>query len=89
MSNCCGAKRAHLVAAGQPGMPNPAASSMPGRDTRDTRDTRLRLLRPLDLTLRGSATGRDYHFTPALPSVMVASADVDGLLSYGGLARVP
>ena len=51
-------------------------------DTR-TSPIRLRLDRPLDLTLRGRVTGRDYHFTPAIRSLRVAAADVDGLLTAG------
>ncbi|RZS53404.1 hypothetical protein [Sphaerotilus mobilis] len=78
MSNCCGAKRASLaIGSGTEPVPRPVAGS----------DIRMRLDRPLDLTLRGETTGRDYHFTPHVPTLLVAATDVESLLRYGGVAR--
>lgn len=82
MSNCCGARRAEFARSGQRA-DVPRAAAPAGQAP----DVRLRLDRPLDLTLRGRVTGRDYHFTPAIRSLRVAAADVDGLLREGGLTR--
>jgi hypothetical protein len=86
MSNCCGAGRAALAARTAPTAKGTAqtASSPPAGPS-----VRVRLDRPLDLTLRGSVTGRDYHFTPTARSVQVAAADVDQLMRYAGLVREP
>ncbi len=71
MSNCCGERRAAIARTGVSAGP----------------DIRLRLDRPMDLTLRGTATGRDYHFTPQARTLRVAAADVDGLMRMAGLVR--
>lgn len=71
MSNCCGERRAAIARAGVPA----------------GTDIRLRLDRAMDLTLRGTVTGRDYHFTPKARTVRVAAADVDGLMRMAGLVR--
>ncbi len=86
MSNCCGAGRAALTARAAHAAQGtaPTASNPPAGP-----GIRVRLDRPLDLTLRGSVTGRDYHFTPTARTVQVAAADIDQLMRYAGLVREP
>lgn len=89
MSNCCGQGRAAIVRAGVPTPDTAFKSAVKSafKSASNESDIRLRLDRPLDLTLRGSVTGRDYHFKPDARSLRVAAADVDGLMRCGGLVR--
>jgi hypothetical protein len=88
---CCGQKRDGLRSALQPSTSHaPAYGSTPGIDRRGARAAAtplpggrvvaVRYVERSRLVVRGPATGRQYEFSAAKPTQIVAAHDADALL---------
>ncbi len=88
---CCGQKRDGLRSALRPSTSHaPAPGNMPGIDRRGARAAAtpplagpavaVRYVERSRLMVRGPATGRQYEFSAARPTQLVAAHDADALL---------
>jgi hypothetical protein len=88
---CCGQKRDGLRSMPQPSTSHlPAHGSTPGMDRRGARSAAtpphagrvvaVRYVERARLVVRGPATGRQYEFSAAKPTQVVAAHDADALL---------